>query len=285
MARVFVVGAGYVGSVAAGLLAGAGHEVHLGRRSPGAEANAHRLDVLRPETYPPVLAASDCVVYAVAADGFTPQAYRDAYVEGLARVIEAVSAGATRRLVFLSSTGVYGQGGGGVVDEDSATEPAGFSGRALLEGEALLAKAPFEATALRLSGIYGPGRDRVLRDVVEAKPLSAAARAAITNRIHRDDCARAIVHLAGLERLAPRYVGSDEEPTPLGEIADWIAERLGLPPRPPGEDAGPPPQRGGPKRCSSGRLRASGFRFAYPTFREGFGALIEARRAGDPPKP
>ena len=276
MARVFVAGAGYVGSVAAELLARSGHTVDIGRRRPGDAPRSHAMDVLRTETYPAALREASCVVYCVSADGFTPQAYRNAYVEGLARVLEAAANGAANRLVFVSSTGVFGQEDGSVVDETSPPNPRGFSGSTLLEGETLLSAAALETTAIRFSGIYGPGRDRLIRMARAGSPVSAKSRAAITNRIHREDCARALAHLVERPSVAPLYLGSDEAPTPMGEILDWIAARLGLAPLPLGEDTGMLPQRGGNKRISSARLRGEGFRFAYPTYREGFAAILAA---------
>lgn len=279
MARVFIAGAGYVGAVAARLLREAGHPADIGRRKASVEAGSHAMDVLRPATYPAALAEAECVVYCVSADAFTEESYRDAYVTGLANVIAAAAKGRARRLVFVSSTGVFGQDDGSVVDESSPAMPKGFSGRALLEGEALLAGAPFEATAIRFSGIYGPGRDRLIRMVRSGSPVSAKSRAAVTNRIHRDDCARAIVHLVGRPSVQPLYLGSDEAPTPMGEILDWIAARLGLPSPPLGEDNAQVLQRGGNKRISSARLRGEGFRFLYPTYREGFEAILAAETA------
>lgn len=276
--RIFIVGAGYVGMATASLLAAAGHVVDVGRRTTDGRAGSHAMDVLRPVTYPEALRAADCIIYCVAADGFTPDAYRAAYVDGLQRVIEAAAKGAARRLIFVSSTGVYGQDDGSVVDEASPAEPRGFSGRTILEGEALLAAAPFAAAAIRFSGIYGPGRDRLVRMVRSRTPVSLKGRAAITNRIHRDDCARALQHLAGQPALAPLYLGSDEAPTPMGEILDWIAERLGVPALPVGDGEGESLQRGGNKRISSARLRGEGFRFRYPTYREGFAAILDAER-------
>lgn len=277
MARVFIAGAGYVGAVAAQLLTGSGHAVDIGRRKPQGLARAHAMDVLRPETYPAALREASCVVYCVSADASTPEAYRDAYVEGLSRVIGAVSRGAARRLVFVSSTGVFGQDDGSVVDEDTPPRPRGFTGSTLLEAEALLASAGMEATAIRFSGIYGPGRDRLVRMARSRTPVSAKSREAITNRIHRDDCARALVHLVERARVEPLYLGSDEAPSPMGEILDWICARLGLPPLPAGDDGDALPRRGGDKRVSSERLRGEGFRLLYPTYREGFAAILAAQ--------
>ena len=277
MSRVFVVGAGYVGGEAARVLAERGHEVSIGRRTPVGAAGAHAMDVLRPATFPEALRQADCVIYCVAADGFSEDAYRSAYVTGIANIVEALRGARAKRLVTVGSTGVYGQDDGSVVDENSPAEPRGFSGRLLLEGEAVAAGAPLETTTIRFSGIYGPGRERLVHRVRAGTPIGPRERAAITNRIHRDDCARALAHLVERPHLEPLYLGTDEAPTPMGEILDWIAARLGLPPLPAGTDGdGGSPQRGGNKRLSSARLRGAGFAFRYPTYREGFGALIDA---------
>jgi nucleoside-diphosphate-sugar epimerase len=129
------------------------------------------------------------------------------------------------------------------------------------------------AVVLRLGGIYGPGRDRLIREVAEGRALRPA-EPLFTHRIHRDDAAGAIAHLLALERPEPVYLGVDSEPADLGAVYAWISARLGLP-----EPAiAPIPGEGrlarGSKRCSNARLVASGYRFAYPTFREGYGELI-----------
>jgi nucleoside-diphosphate-sugar epimerase len=276
MASVFIVGAGYVGSRAAHLLSGRGHAVSIGRRTPDGSPGSHAMDALRPSTFPDALREADCVIYCVSADGFTESAYRDAYVTGIANTVEALRGSRARRFIAVGSTGVYGQDDGSVVDEGTPADPRGFSGRLLLEGEAVAASAPVESTTIRFSGIYGPGRERLVRMVRDGVPVGERARAAITNRIHRDDCARALVHLVERPTVQPLYLGTDEAPTPMGEILDWIAARLGLPPLPLGGDEAGSPQRGGNKRLSSARLRGEGFTLRYPTYREGFGALIAA---------
>ena len=277
MARVFIVGAGYVGAHAAELLAERGHAVSSGRRSRPSSRDAFAMDILRPGTFPEALREADCVVYAVAANGFSEAEYRNAYVTGLANTIEyLMSRRGRRRLVHISSTGVYGQDDGSVVDEKSPAQPRGFSGKVLLEGEALAASAPFESTSLRFSGIYGPGRDRLIRDTLSRAALSERERAMITNRIHRDDCARAIVHLVEKPEVGPLYLGSDEAPSTLGEIRDWLAARLDVAPAPVAQAQIGSPQRGGSKRLSSALLRSEGFAFRHPTFREGFEAILAA---------
>jgi nucleoside-diphosphate-sugar epimerase len=177
------------------------------------------------------------------------------------------------RFFYASSTGVYAQSHGEWVDEDSPTEPTGFSGLRVLEGERLALEGVPGAVVVRFGGIYGPGRTRLVDTVrrgatcVESPPL-------YTNRIHRDDCAGVLRHLLSLERAASAYVAVDHAPAPQCEVMDWLAARLGVPAprrvRGQAPEAGP----GGSKRCRNARLLASGYAFLYPTYREGYAALL-----------
>ena len=70
----------------------------------------------------------------------------------------------------------------------------------------------------------------------------------------------------------PLYLGVDHEPAPLRVVQEFIAEAASTPPPTPGEASRR--SRGGNKRCSSLRLRSSGYEFMFPTFREGYADLI-----------
>jgi nucleoside-diphosphate-sugar epimerase len=278
--RALIAGAGYVGAALARELVAGGHEVVLLRRSaaqapPG--ARAFRADLTAPRALD-ALPAADWVFYTAAADERSDAAYRLAYVEGLARLIERFERAEAppRRLLFTSSTAVYGQQAGEWVDESSETEPADFSGRRLLEGEALVRGAPFPGTVLRLGGIYGPGRTSLL----ERARSGAVGGPTYTNRIHRDDAAAALAHLAQHAAPEPRYVAVDCEPAPEAEVLAWLARRLKASASRPTEAAARS-SRGarGNKRCRNARLLAAGFRFRYPTYREGYEALLAGRDA------
>lgn len=267
--RVLIAGCGYVGSELAGRLAGEGHEVWGLRRSPG-ELPAGVAGVAGDVTDPSTLDLPrdlDALVYAVSPGRHDEAAYRAAYVDGLDHVLAAVG-GSVPRLVFVSSTAVYGQTDGSVVDEASPTEPRAFSGRILLESEARARAAG--GTVLRLAGIYGPGRTRLI-DEVRAGTATYPPGDVHTNRIHRDDCAGALAHLLGLDAPADVYLGVDDDPAPRGEVLTWLAERLDAPP--PREVAGER-TRGGDKRCSNARLRASGYDLRYPSYRDGYAAVL-----------
>jgi nucleoside-diphosphate-sugar epimerase len=229
------------------------------------------------------------VVVAVAADSPAESAYRAAYVDGLANVLDALQRDEVRprRVLFVSSTAVYGDAGGGWVDESTTAVPAGYSGRILREAENLLYQrlkgTGTDAVVLRLGGIYGPGRTRLI-DQVRSGSAVIPAEVRYTNRIHRDDAAAAIVHLSSMESPPDHvYLGVDNHPADMGEVLRFLAGELGRP-QPPSEAPGPAAgeadggavrvSRGGNKRCSNARLRSTGFEFTFPTYREGYRAIL-----------
>src|SRR5690606_36950965 len=134
-----------------------GHRVLGLRRDVGALPEGvapFAADLTRPETLRSLPAEIDSVVYAASAGGRTEAAYEDAYVRGVGNVLDALQrrGAPVRRVVFVSSTAVYGQDDGAFLDETSFAEAETFTGRTLLRGEALVSKGPFPATRLRLSG-------------------------------------------------------------------------------------------------------------------------------------
>jgi nucleoside-diphosphate-sugar epimerase len=294
---VLMAGCGDLGTEAGLRFAAAGHRVVGWRRSPTklpAVIEGVAAD-LATAPLPPIPADTTAVVVAVAADSPTEEAYRAAYVDGLENVLDALERARehdgvalpslVQRVLFVSSTAVYGDAGGGWVDERTTPAPSGFSGRIIREAEELLLKrlqgTGVTPVVLRLGGIYGPGRTRLI-DQVRGGSAVSPAEPRYTNRIHRDDAAAAIVHLCTMAADPdPVYLGVDNDPAELGEIQRFLAAELGLP-QPPSEVGGGPgggsgggePSRGGNKRCSNALLRSTGFEFAYPTFREGYRAIL-----------
>jgi len=279
MARVLIAGCGYVGGALAEMMAADGHEVWGMRRNPDAlPPGVHRLaaDLRDPASLDALPPALDYVAYTATADASTDEAYRAAYVDGPRNLLAALARQGQRprRVVFTSSTSVYAQQHGEWVDEDSPTEPASFTGRRMLEGERVFLGGPFAATALRLGGIYGPGRASLVEKVRTGK-AECAPGPSWSNRIHRDDAAGALRHVFSLEGAASVYLCVDREPGDLCNIQRWLARRLGaLEPRVATDSSDTPRRTRSNKRCSSARLAASGYTFRYPTFREGFEAII-----------
>ncbi|MFM7784451.1 MAG: SDR family oxidoreductase [Gammaproteobacteria bacterium] len=278
--RVLIAGCGDVGALLGDGLLADGWELTALRRRPQGLPRGFRTiaaDLGDPASLAPLAEhAFSHVVFAAAPGGFDAALYRRVYVEG-PRNLLAVLRGEPR-VILVSSTGVYHQEDGSRVDEDSPTEPAGFSGRTLLEAEQALRTAIGDRlSVLRLGGIYGPGRERLLEKVAAGVGCPREP-VRYTNRIHRDDAAGILQFL--LLRAGPGglWCGVDCDPAPMWEIRQWIAGKLGVRLDDTRESVF---QRGGNKRVSNRRLLEAGYRYCYPDYRAGYGPLIEAwlRRA------
>lgn len=280
--RVVIAGCGDVGSRLGLQLQALGWQVHGLRRDVGAlpagltPLAADLGEAECPAAWP--AATPDYLVYCATPDRSEESAYRAIYVEGLRHVLDwlAQRGQRPRRLLFVSSTGVYDQRDGERVDEDSPCQPASWSGRVLLEAERLALGSGIPASVVRLAGIYGPGRGRLL-DQVRAGYRVAESPPQYANRIHAEDAAGLLACLLQADgrgvALEPVYLGVDDEPAALHEVIAWLRERLGV-----SHWAEPAvSRRAGSKRCSNARARALGWTPRYPSWREGYAALL----AGD----
>ncbi|XAS72334.1 NAD-dependent epimerase/dehydratase family protein [Micrococcaceae bacterium Sec5.1] len=276
---VLIAGCGDLGTEAGLRFAALGHEVIGLRRSPEklpAGIRGMRADLSR--EVPVVPGDVNIVVVAVAADSSTEEAYRTAYIKGLQNVLDALERDSVEpaRMLFVSSTAVYMDSDGGAVDETTPTEPTRFSGKVLVEAEHLfLARTRGTRTQpiiLRLGGIYGPGRTRLI-DQVRSGQAVIPARPRHTNRVHRDDAAAMIVHLTTMDQDPdPVYVGVDDHAAEMGDVMRFLALEMGSPEPPTAlEDA---PAGPGDKRCSNQRLRGTGFEFAFSSYVEGYRAVL-----------
>lgn len=274
--RILFVGVGFVATVAAESLAARGHEVFGLRRSERplpSSIHARRGDVTTGEGFASLPDDFDRIVYAVSPGERSESAYEAAYPRGVARVIARWP---EARLLLVSSTAVYGAATAEIIDENTPPEPNDATSRKLVEAEELVTQA--NGVVLRASGIYGPGRTRLVQRLVRDPPRGDE-RNVVTNRIHRDDLARALEFFVERDH-GGTYVASDEHPATLGEMADWLHSRS-LPAtwlEAPNERATNERARSS-RFLSSARLRGLGFSFRYPTFREGYAALIESELA------
>ncbi|MDX1649924.1 MAG: SDR family oxidoreductase [Myxococcota bacterium] len=278
--RVLIAGCGYVGCALAPSLVAAGHEVvGLRRRPEGLPAGVVPLaaDLTDPGTLRGVPEV-DALVYAVSPGARDDAAYEAAFVRGLGNLLARLETGSPglQRVVFVSSTGVYAQDDGSWVDEGSPTRPEGFRGRRLLEGEAR-ARATGRGAVVRLAGIYGPDRTSLVERVRRGEATVTPGPPRYTNRIHRDDAAEALRVVLLAAQPPEVVIGVDSEPAPEREVLTWLARRLGAPP-----PAEAPPAPGGRragrgKRCRNALLLASGVALRFPSWREGYAALLGAQ--------
>jgi len=232
----------------------------------------------------PVLPAdTSLVMIAMSPDERSAAGYRAAYINTVRSIATAIQrdCAVPPRVLYVSSTAVYGVDDGGWVDEATPAQPAAPTAVVLREAEKSLLEQLPDATILRLGGIYGPGRTRQidrLRNGLET--MSREAR--LTNLIHRDDAAAAIVHLLSMqERPKTLYIGVDDCPADQREIVEFLARSLSVPIPPlAAKIVGAEGGRG--KRCRNARLRESGFVFTYPSYREGYVAVLSGEGARHP---
>lgn len=233
-------------------------------------------DVTKPETLK-ILSQSQakCLVYCVAANEQSDENYQQIYVQGLKNILAALADNKElQHVFFVSSTRMYGQVTDALLDENDIAQPADFGGVRLLEAEQHLYQAALDSkqwtsTALRLTGIYGPGRTRMVN---MAQDLSRwPVENTWTNRIHRDDAAAFIVFLIA-QVLAKKpiedcYIVTDSCPVSMFEVLTWIAHQLGWAVKDmQAAKAG--------KRMSNQRMLATGFELHYPDYKKGYQALI-----------
>lgn len=277
MARILIVGAGDVGGNLAACLSGKGHEVWGVRRTAQTTADGTRwlqADVTNPETLVNLPVACDVVVYSVASPVFSKEGYHAYYYQGMCNVLAALQGPAPKRVIFVSSSSVYHQTGGEWVDETSPTEPTSFAGKEMLAAEQALLKHEFPGTAVRFTGIYGPGRNRLIEQARHGGHCDPEPPI-WTNRIHRDDCVGVLdliisKVLAG-EPVDDLYLATDNEPAPLFDVLEWLKDRIGD--VEPDHDM-PETSRRANRRCSNKRLLELGYQFRFNHYREGYDVLL-----------
>ncbi len=286
--NIVIVGCGDVGTRCAKILTDAGHFVLGVRRNPAklpqwltpVEADVLKpatLEFLNPDAESPL--NIDVVIYSLAAASFTELDYRDAYVSGLNNTLTALGWRSLKRFFYVSSTGVYHQNNGEWVDESSDTQPTRFNGQLVLEGEQAVRERR-DGTCVRYSGIYGPGRLRLINRVA-AGQATPETPPSFTNRIHIEDCAASLAHLVMLAEnteLESLYLASDSQPATSADVEAFIAATLGLSL----EQSEPVPRSkriAGSKRCSNKRLLNTGYQFIYPDYQAGYRQVIDSMRA------
>jgi nucleoside-diphosphate-sugar epimerase len=265
---VLLVGCGDLGADIGLRLAGLGHSVVAIRRcadlvpSPLIGVSAD-LSLEAPSL--PDLDLGYLVV-ALSASPRSEESYRAIYVDGLRRALDALDTMRQRpsRAVLVSSTGVFGTGDPSTIcTEDTIAEPSDGPAEVLLEAERHFVSRVPHGTILRLAGLYGRGPARFVDQVARGEVTDPNRW---TNRIHREDAAAAVLHLLTRPQPpGPLYLGTDDEPALLGDVAAFVARRLALP-TPPAAD----PEQAHGKRLSNALLRDSGWSPTYPTFREGY---------------
>lgn len=296
--RVALLGCGYIGLELGRQLAESGHDPIGVRRSDDgiraiADAGFEAIQAdITDEGALDRISDVDAVVFIASSGGRSAEAARTVYVDGLQTTIDHVGSreDAPEHFVYTSSTGVYGDHGSDFVDESTPLEPTTEKTEVLVEAEQTLRDRTeahgMNGTVVRFAGLYGPDRYRLERYV--EGPVTEG----YLNMIHRDDAAGVVRFVLTASEAARRDVllAVDDEPVDKWAFADWLADECGVD-RPDkvskeerlAEDGLSEAARRRlttSKRCSNAKLRELGYEYAYPTYREGYRAAIDAYRRG-----
>lgn len=272
MAHILIAGLGDLGQALATQWLGSGHRVSGIRRQNEAPAG---IDLYAQNLVDgPVLLPPDQVdlLYII----LTPadrsvEGYQRAFLHAPKRLLDALAAQQPLPpVIFVSSTAVYGDCAGNV-DEQTRPKPNRYNGRILLAAEEELSIRSL-CTVVRFSGIYGPGRHRLLRQVEEIAAGAEAPAPSWSNRIHSEDCVRLLKHLGerwlAQEELPALIIGTDAQPTVNTRVLNWLAQQHGTPLSLPEPDLAPG------KRLKSLYLSARPELLRYPDFRDGYAAVL-----------
>jgi len=271
MPRVLIAGCGYVGQATADLLHERGWKLEGWTGSP---QSARQLDAkpysVRAVNIADLSAVSavreefDVVIQCASSGGGDAVAYRRVYLEGARNLLHAFP---RARLLMTSSTSVYAQQQGDVVDETSPANPPHERGQILRETEEYVLS--HNGIVARLGGIYGPGRSFFLRMFLEGKARSEDAGDRYVNQAHRDDIASALCLLAEQRANSGGQIYNlvDDEPILARNACQWLSTRLERPLPVATEKVVRERKRGASnKRVSNQKLHALGWAPRYPNF-------------------
>ena len=207
----------------------------------------------------------DLVIHCASSGRGGPDAYRAVFLRGTRHLLAAFPGS---RLLFTSSTSVYGQTDGSTVDEESPTEPGTETGQTLVESEREVLDA--NGIVLRLAGLYGPSRSIYLQLLLQGRATIESGDVSRTlNQIHRDDVVSSLLHF--IDHGTPSTGSSvynvvDDVSMSQRECYEALADRFSLP-VPPEAEPNPDRKRAWThKRVSNAKLRSLGWQPKYPGY-------------------
>ena len=293
-----IFGCGYVGTALARIALENGLRVTALTRNAEAAADLRNLGV--GQVVEAELDSSDWhqeidpnqhwVVNTVSSAGAGIAGYQKSYLEGQRSIVQWASKGSVDVFMYTSSSSVYPQSNGAWVNESSGTVGGSDYGNILLAAEQLVSECPAfkKAYILRLSGIYGPRRHYLLSQLLAGDRVFSGAGGQYLNMIHLDDICAAIWFLYQHPNLAESgvYNVTDDSQATKERIVNWLAKRLAfkqmpifdtrIPGRRVSSQAKPASGQPANRRVANSKLKALGWSLRYPTFREGYEAIMNA---------
>lgn len=284
-----IAGCGYLGERVAHLWHQAGKRVVAVTRSPrrASEFREHGWDPMVADIAQTGLTDAapgvETLLFAVGYDRTATYNRSQLHPAGLAALLRRLPD--LTKLIYISTTGVYGGTEGEWLDENSATQPDRESSVASLEAECVAANwtnvpagtTDRTATSLRMGGLYGPGRIPHLAKLRASEPLTVSP-AGFLNLVHIDDAASIAAAFADQENPPAILNVTDGTPVLRGEYYAEIARQIGVgsPIYAPVDDATRASQRGfANRRVSNARLEQTlPIRWLYPDYRAGIAHAI-----------
>ncbi|MDF1823312.1 MAG: NAD-dependent epimerase/dehydratase family protein [Verrucomicrobiales bacterium] len=269
--HVLIIGHGYLGSALAKQLHAGGATVTAINRSAdtGTEYTLLEGDVSDTASLQAIKARlasePDYLIHCASSGRGGADAYRSVFIEGT-KNLQTTFPGVP--VIFTSSSSVYGQTDGSTVTETSPTEPDRETSRILVEAEDLVCSKG--GIALRLAGIYGPGRSVYLKRILNGSAaIEAGEVSRYLNQIHRDDAVEAILHLINYpkeEAAGHIFNLSDDEPITQRQCYERLAEFFAVPTPP-----GVPPDKDRKRAWThkivcNDKLKTLGWSPQYPSF-------------------
>lgn len=275
--RIFIFGAGYSGRAFARRMAGRAEAL------TGTTRSRDRFEALERAGATPMLFDGESLSAGIASElartthlvlsAAPGDAGDPVLAAGRGTVLEAMPA--LEWIGYLSTIGVYGDHGGAWVDEDAECRPTSRRSVQRVEAERQWLEVgsarDVPVAVLRLSGIYGPGRNAFV-NLANGTARRIIRKGQVFNRIHVADIAGALEHL-GARRLGGVYNVTDDKPSPPQDVVSYAASLMGVPPplEIAYEDAEMTPMArsfwGENKRVSNRRIRSTAFSFEWPDFR------------------
>jgi nucleoside-diphosphate-sugar epimerase len=280
MAKILIIGCGSIGHQLAKTLADAGHDVTGLKRNPPQTHTENfkfiRADITSPTDLQVLDSDFEHVFFIVSADGRNESSYHDVYEAGLNNLLDRFAQIHCKApWLFVSSTSVYGQTQGEWVDENSPTLPNKTTSLKIVAAEQKLMAHNPANVIVRFSGIYGPGREYLLRSAQQT-PLIQQQPPYYTNRIHQRDCVNVLAFLLGQRlagvKLEQCYLASDDDPAPMWDVMSWMTDKLNCTLPTVKITAADCDMN---KRCRNDRLKKLGYHFIYPDFKTGYLELID----------
>lgn len=282
--NAFIVGFGDIGRrVAALWQAGGGQVTALVRTSCDmADCRAIFGDLDHPETLHGAAQSEALLFY------FAPPPRSGACDTRVAHLLQALEELPPRRIVYVSTSGVYGDCGGAWVDESRPVHPGNDRSRRRVDAEqqltAFARRHTLPLIILRVPGIYGPGR-LPLERLRRGDPVVCPEEAPWSNRIHADDLAAIAVRAAQDQAPAGIYNASDDQPSSMTDYLYRLADATGLP-RPSCVSLAEARRTFSPKlleylnesrRLSNRRMKTVlGAQLRYPTLELGLAAILKS---------